>query len=154
MNTVSFPVYACMYPGSSYKLYSYIDVGARKDDWLVIGISFMDARPNAMENEPGMLRLMDTAEHASCSLERHIHGSEVLPYVMNTRRYVMSYPSPKAGIFYKALEVINDCVIPLLADSMIRDRAARKIQHRWRHVIANPQYVVCKKRLMREFLEI
>ena len=34
-----------------------------------------------------------------------------------------------------------------------KERYAKRIQRAWRNVISNPNYVLCRKRLMNEFIE-
>jgi hypothetical protein len=41
-----------------------------------------------------------------------------------------------------------------LCNIIKRHRSAKAIQRHWRHVITNPCFVVCKRRLLREFDEI
>jgi hypothetical protein len=41
-----------------------------------------------------------------------------------------------------------------ICDIIKRHRAAKAIQRHWRHSITNPCYMVCKRRLLREFNEI
>jgi hypothetical protein len=41
-----------------------------------------------------------------------------------------------------------------ICDIIKRHRAAKAIQRHWRHIVANPCYMVCKQRLLREFNEI
>jgi hypothetical protein len=36
-------------------------------------------------------------------------------------------------------------------EAVYKHLAAKRIQRKWRHVISNPEYAVCRRRLMREF---
>jgi hypothetical protein len=41
----------------------------------------------------------------------------------------------------------------IIAGVVMKTHAARVIQRHWRHAIANPQYLVCRRRLLRELNE-
>ena len=41
-----------------------------------------------------------------------------------------------------------------LCNIIKRHRAAKVVQKKWRHVVTNPSYTVCKRRLLREFYDM